>query len=269
MLTDTPVKTLCVMDSISRANGGIFEAEKRLQQTLQAQGGVEVRVVGLHDAQTDADYASWSPIKPAVCAVKGPAGFGYSPALVDVLLKTDADLGYFVGLWKYPSIAALRWSDTTRKPYMVAPHGMLDPWAVRNSGTKKKIAAWLFQNAQLRNARCIRALCAAEAESIRAYGQKNPVCIIPNGIDLPTITAPENSAADFPFSADRKVALYLGRLHPKKGIANLISAWSKIDGARSKEWVLAIAGWDQGNHEAELKQQARDLGIESIYFLGP
>jgi glycosyltransferase involved in cell wall biosynthesis len=268
------------MDSISRANGGIFEAEKSLQQTLQAQMGVAVQVVGLHDSHTESDRETWSPLIPTVCAVKGPPSFGYSPDLVDVLLKAQADLGYFVGLWKYPSVASLRWSRATRKPFMVAPHGMLDPWAVRNSGAKKRVAAWLFQNAQLRKATCIRALCLAEAKSIRDYGLKNPICIIPNGIDLPTIAA-EKPGADSPIPPDRKVLLYLGRLHPKKGLANLINAWSKAQENQGKEWVLAIAGWDQGDHEAELKQQVTDLGFpwgdtlaqfstdQSIFFLGP
>jgi len=213
------------------------------------------------------------------CAVRGPQAFGYAPDLLDVLVKAKADLAYFVGLWKYPSLAALRWANRTGKPFMVAPHGMLDSWALQNSGAKKRMAAWLFQNAQLRKSSCVRALCPAEATSIRAYGVKNPICIIPNGIDLPSPAA-GSGAADFPFSSGRKMALYLGRLHPKKGLANLLEAWSRERGTRSQEWVLALAGWDQGGHEAQLKQQATDLGIRwgdaasaqsdnSVVFLGP
>ena len=273
------MKTVCIMSSVSRANGGIFEAERRLQQNLRAEKGIEIEVVGLRDADTDADRAAWFPLSPLTLRVKGPQAFGYAPGFTDALSKTDADLGYLVGLWKYPSLATLRWFNRTGKPVMVAPHGMLDSWAVKNSGFKKKMAGWLFQNEQLKKAACIRALCAAEAQSIRDYGLKNPICIIPNGIDLPTHSA--GAVSRHPsFPRERKILLYLGRIHPKKGLAPLVTAWS---GLRSQgwDWVLAIAGWDQGGHENELKKQATELGIvwsddahainenTSLLFLGP
>jgi glycosyltransferase involved in cell wall biosynthesis len=262
------MKTVCVMDSVSRANGGIFEAERKLQQSLCAQTAIEVEVLGLRDPHTDADHAAWHPLPPVTLPVRGPSAFGYAPGFSEALTRIDADLAYSVGLWKFPSLAVLRWALRTRRPYLVAPHGMLDPWALRNSGVKKKVAAWLFQNAQLRRATCLRALCASEAESMRAYGLTNPICIIPNGIDLPDETL---SAAPRPalFPVDKKVLLYLGRLHPKKGLVPLLAAWSESR-AQGPDWLLAIAGWDQSGHEAELKQQAAALGIaDSVRFLGP
>jgi poly(glycerol-phosphate) alpha-glucosyltransferase len=76
------------------------------------------------------------------------------------------------------------------------------------------------------------------------------------------------------------VLLYLGRLHPKKGLASLLTAWSRAR-ASGKDWVLAIAGWNQNGHEAELKERATSLGLvwmdhtggnaeeASVRFLGP
>jgi len=270
------------MDSVSRANGGIFEAERRLQQTLHLQTGLSVQVLGLRDSYTDVDLQSWSPLVPRTWEVTGPRSFGFAPAFTASLFQAKADLAYCAGLWKYPSAAALQWARRTGNPMMVAPHGMLDPWALANSGIKKRIAGWLFQNAQLVKAFCLRALCPAEATAIRAYGLKAPICIIPNGIDLPTLPAGDaHDISRVAFASGRKVLLYLGRLHPKKGLANLIAAWSRLHGIQGKEWVLAIAGWEQGGHEAELKQQATEFGIRwkdamaqlsedaSIIFLGP
>ena len=273
------MNTVCIMDSVSRANGGIFEAERRLQQNLDAQKGIDVQVVGLRDAYTDSDREAWSPIIPTTLPVWGPHAFGFAPGFADALAETGADLGCVVGLWKFPSMAAQRWSSRTGKPLMVAPHGMLDRWALQNSGMKKKLAGWLFQNTQLHRAACLRALCPAEAASIRAYGLTNPICVVPNGVDLPASLdgdAPRHRL----FPAGKKMLLYLGRLHPKKGLANLLAAWSATH-SLGKDWSLAIAGWDQGGHEAELKQQASDLGIAwadgaygdpaeaSILFPGP
>jgi poly(glycerol-phosphate) alpha-glucosyltransferase len=273
------MKTLCIMDSVSRANGGIFEAERRLQRTLRGKLGVGVEIVGLRDPMTDADLAGWWPLVPKVLPVTGPKAFGYAPGFADALSAGQADLGYVAGLWKYPGLCAQRWSQATGKPLVIAPHGMLEPWAVRHSGLKKKIAGWLFQNAQLRRAACLRALSPAEVGSFRAYGLKNPVCVVPNGVDLvPLAESPVPRHASFP--AGRKVLLYLGRIHEKKGLAPLLSAWAQAR-AEGGEWVLAIAGWDQGGHEADLMRQATDLGIPwsdsgaaaspdaSVLFLGP
>lgn len=273
------MKTVCIMDSVSRANGGIFEAERRLQQTLHAQLGIDIAVIGLRDSHTDSDRGAWSPLVPVTLPVCGPQAFGFAPGYTDALTRTDADLGYLVGLWKFPSVAALRWSTRSGKPLMVAPHGMLDAWALQNSGAKKKIAGWLFQNGQLRRAACLRALCPAEAVAIRGYGLKNPICVIPNGIDPPRM-ADDSALRHALFPPGRKVLLYLGRLHPKKGLANLLTAWSRTR-SPGRDWILVIAGWDQGGHEAELKRQATNLGIDwadstcrdpekpSVHFLGP
>ncbi len=276
------MKTLCLIDSVSRASGGVFEAERRLQQALHTQEGIAVKVIGLRDAYTDQDASSWAPLRPEIIAGCGPKSFGFAPGLMQALREEDADLLYSVGLWKYPSLAALRWSNLTRKPVMVAPHGMLDPWALRNSGAKKRVAAWLFQNALLKSAACLRALCLAEAQAMRDYGLSNPIAIIPNGVDLPEkVSGRDSEPPHGEFSQGRFLLLYLGRLHPKKGLMNLLAAWNQARKTGGKDWVLAIAGWDQGGHENELKQKASDLGIPwsdnvgvssekaSLIFLGP
>jgi poly(glycerol-phosphate) alpha-glucosyltransferase len=130
---------------------------------------------------------------------------------------------------------------------------------------KKRIAALLYENQHLRRAACLRALSEAEAESIRSYGLRNPICAIPNGVDLPDLR--ESNAKTH--SANRKTLLYLGRLHPKKNISNLIRAWNETFNSQCGSvgsWVLAIAGWDQDGYESQLKQIAAGT---SVVFLGP
>jgi poly(glycerol-phosphate) alpha-glucosyltransferase len=142
---------------------------------------------------------------------------------------------------------------------------MLEPWALRNARWKKRIAAALYENQHLRGAACLRALSEAEAQSIRSYGLRNPICVIPNGVDLPDLR--ESNAKTQ--SESRKTLLYLGRLHPKKNISNLIRAWNETFNSQrgsGDRWVLAIAGWDQGRYESELKRIAAG---PSVVFLGP
>lgn len=269
------------MGSVSRLNGGVFEAERNLQRELARGPNYRVQVVGLRDQFSDVDLPEWLPLTPVVCSVRGPSAFGYSSELMKILLDSKSDLAYCAGLWKYPSWAVLRWANETGHPMIVAPHGMLDAWALRNSGSKKMIAGWLYQTAQLRKVVCLRAICHSEAQSIRAYGLKNPVCIIPYGIDLPEAQHGRCLGEKHPFSIvkkeGKKILLYLGRLHPKKGIANLLKSWASIQSSPSSiadhqpsQWFLAIAGWDQGNYENELRRRAAEYGMEhSVLFLGP
>jgi poly(glycerol-phosphate) alpha-glucosyltransferase len=130
---------------------------------------------------------------------------------------------------------------------------------------KKRIAALLYENQHLREAACLRALSEAEAQSIRSYGLRNPICVIPNGVDLPDLRESDTKTQ----SESRKTLLYLGRLHPKKNISNLIRAWNETFNSQpvsGDRWVLAIAGWDQGGYESELKHIAAG---PSVVFLGP
>ena len=177
------MRVLSVLESVSRVDGGIFEAELALQRQLAQFSGVEVDVVALRDEFTDADASRWLPLKPKVGEVMGPRGFGFSPGLGEAI-TSSVDVGYCAALWKYPAWAFLGWQERTGKPAVVAPHGSLDAWALQNSKWKKRIAAAIFKDRQLRNATCFRALCSAEADSIRAYGLKQRSEIVPNGVAL-------------------------------------------------------------------------------------
>ena len=260
------MKTLCVLESVSRADGGIFEAERALQCALAEREGVDVRVVGVRDDFTEADAAKWGSLRPRVAALRGPAGFGYAPGLAG-LLDADVDLAYAATLWKYPSWAVLNWQKKTRKPVVAAPHGSLDAWALNNSRWKKRLAAWLFKDEQLRRATCFRALCAAEADAIRAYGLRQRIEVVPNGVELPE----KLTAEDTESTEEKKRLLFLGRIHPKKGLVGALRAWADIQNSKSKnqnskQWQFVIAGWDQGRHEAELKALCVELGLRIAEF---
>lgn len=260
------LNTAVVTASASRLAGGLFSSVRRLHQTLSRDHGVNVHVFSFRDKFSDADQELWKPLEISTYPVTGPRQLGYSPLLQQAVLASRTDIGHTHGLWMYSSVATLDWHRKTRRPYIVSPHGMLDPWAVKNSAWKKKLALLLYERAHLQNAACMRALCQSEATSIRAFGLKNPICIIPNGIDLPTESVPAAPPWNGLVEPGKKVLLFLSRIHPKKGLVNLIRAWSKSRKAQNgnlqaDEWVLAIAGWDQGGHEQELKKLATELEL--------
>jgi glycosyltransferase involved in cell wall biosynthesis len=260
------IKTANLTGSVSRNAGGLYESVRRLVQTLQA-SGLQVKVFSLKDEHTEADISQWAPVPVRAFRPRYSGKFGYAPEFKGELEKFEPDITHTHGLWLYPSIVTNQSYRNRGVPYVISAHGMLDPWAIRNSRWKKVIAHFLYERAHLRDAACLRALCESEARAIRLLGLKNPIAIIPNGIDLPEIGNRKFTAV-WPPSSGRKVLLFLSRIHPKKNLVNLLRAWAAVTRPLtsdfcplSSEWRLAIAGWDQGGHEAELKQLATELGL--------
>jgi poly(glycerol-phosphate) alpha-glucosyltransferase len=284
------IKSAHLTGSVSRKAGGLFDGVLRLAQSQHATG-MNVKAFGLWDEFSDDDRAAWNPVPVAAFKPSWPKLIGRAPGFLDGLNEFAPDISHTHGLWLYPSIAAKNYSRKKKRPYLISPHGMLDPWALKNSRWKKWIACRMFERGHLRGARCFRALCASEADSIRQFQLKNDIAVIPNGIDLPENPAPSAPPWKDTVEPQKKVLLYLGRIHPKKGLINLLKAWGKnrkseIGNRKSEEWLLTIAGWDQGGHEQELKQLATELGLAwsdvrelekiskikiptSVLFLGP
>ena len=263
-----------LVSSVSREAGGLFQSVRGLAKAVTC-ASASARVFGISDEQSAVDLQEWRPISVQTFRPQFRA-WGYSNQLVPALLGADLDILSTHGLWKYCSVASRRWHRRTGRPCIVHPEGMLESWALQNAKWKKKIAALLYEDRHLRGAACLRALCEAEAQSIRAYGLHNPICVIPSGIDLPeTIenSTPESDNSILQTIAqNRKILLYLGRLHPKKNLANLLRAWKQALNSHPsmrENWVLAVAGWDQAGHERILKRLAGDLGLSFLDVSDP
>lgn len=258
---------------LSRNAGGLFPLIRGLNQAL-LNDGLEIDILGLADDFSAQDAASWAPLKPQLFPMKGPRSFGFAPGLAHALRQGKPDLVHSHGLWTYHSYLNSDLSRRKRWPYVISPQGMLDPWALRNVRWKKRLAAHFYENRHLHAANCLHAVSLAEADAMRAYGLRNPIALIPNAIDLPTAEA-EPSPPPWPesFQNGRKVMLFLGRLHPKKGLVPLLDAWALLRQEfleEADQWCLAIAGWDEVNHLAVLKEQIERLKLkDSVHFCGP
>src|SRR5437867_5898514 len=206
------MKVVFLVSSISREAGGLFESVRGLAKAVTSTNTI-ARVFGISDEQSAVDLQEWRPLAVETFRPQFRA-WGYSSQLVPALLGADLDILSTHGLWKYCSVASQRWHRRTGRPYIVHPEGMLESWALRNARCKKRGAALLYEDRHSRGAACLRALCEAEAQSIRAYGLRNAICVIPNGVDFPGPL--ENSALEAEslpfrkFAEGRKILLYLG-----------------------------------------------------------
>lgn len=252
------MKLSVLTSSVSRNAGGLFTSVRKLTLAVQ-KIGVTCQVHAFKDDYTKRDAEFWNPLNVYAYARRGFSFFPVSKSMLRAVIDSQPDIVHCHGLWLFPSIVDLSIRRRLNVPYVISPRGMLDPWAVKNSAWRKKLIGFLFENNHLRNATCIHALCQSEADSIRVYGLKNPIAVIPNGMDLPIFNP---STFNVQGTRKKRKLLFLGRIHPKKGIKELIEAWSKVREAWEGEWDLIIAGWDDGGHLDSLKNHASSLGLQ-------
>lgn len=161
----------------------------------------------------------------------------YSKKLKFNLENLDCNLFHGNGLWQFPVNFMAQIAKKRGVPYLISPHGMLEPWAMRRGAVKKNLALLLYQRNSLENAACLHALTLEEFKNIKKLNLKNPIAIIPNGIDLKKFKPKDKSDIK-----NSNTILFLSRLHPKKGIELLIEAWAKIPQNIKRDWVLRIVG---------------------------
>ncbi|NRB33073.1 MAG: glycosyltransferase [Rhizobiaceae bacterium] len=239
-----------VTASVSTFGGGIPEALSSLV-SAQFATGLEVNAIGHRDSGTEIDR--WPGHHLSALPTKRLPWMTWAPAMKDTLRNQSPTIIHTHGLWTQASLTVPGFATKSNTPYLVSPHGMLDEWALNCSRAKKKLAAKAFENRHLKNASCLHALCKPEEQAFRRFGIKGPIATIPNGIDLPESIDREDK------SHKRKILLFLGRIHPKKGLINAIQAFAKVK--NRGDWLFVIAGWDQENHLSELHHLCDSLNV--------
>lgn len=271
----TPLRIGMMIGSTSQAAGGVSEALRSLTHALLRQPDTAIDVFSMARSASDTDVdGRWVGARLHQHAVRGPTGFGYAPTLGRSLASRPLDLLHLHGLWMYCSLATRRWAAQSGRPCVVSPHGMLDPWALANSGWKKRIARRFYEDDNLRRATCLHALCEPERQAIRDCGVTAPVCVIPNGVDpVAELLPPPPPDWRRALPSATTALLYLGRLHPKKRVLELIQAWhcaAAADRRSAASWRLIIAGTGPGDYIQRLRERIVELGLsETVHLIGP
>lgn len=199
----------------------------------------------------------------------GPWRLGRSPAMWRLLAEQAAagkiDILHNHGLWMMPNVYPGWIAQRGRIPLVVSPRGSMSQWAMA-SGSKIKRVFWpLLQRPSFAKARCFHATSHEEYEDVRRLGFRQPVAVIPNGIDLPELKSRQRG--------ERRTLLFLARIHPKKGLDLLLPAWSKLE-AQFPQWDLKIVGSTGGlavgsNHLSQMQAMVKTLGLSRVTFHGP
>jgi len=269
------MRLLNVIRSVDPVHGGPAEG---LRQSVMAS-----RLLGHSEEVVTLDAPGAACVRdfPVTTFALGPASgnFGFAAALVP-WLKANVE-GYDAvvvhGLWQYQSLAVWRALRGGPVPYFVYPHGMLDPWfrqAYPLKHFKKSIYWSLIERRVLRDAGAV--LFTASEEARLAMHTFTPCEINPAvvGYGVALADAARQVSADVFFQAwpetrGRRIVLFLGRLHPKKGGDLLIDAFAKVLESQPLSH-LVMAGPDDGaGTRAALQAQAARLGMgDRVTFTG-
>lgn len=175
-------------------------------------------------------------------------------------IETTPRIIHLHGLWIPFNHWAAHFSHAHKIPLIIHPRGMLEPWALQHRSWRKRVALAVYQSADINHSHVLIATSEAEFNSIRCAGFNNPVAVIPNGINL---ALQSHSNIQIP---RENVALFLSRIHPQKGLNNLLHAWSKVKNA---SWQLVIVGPDENGHLQDLIRLVKVLDLcDSVRFVG-
>ena len=263
------MRILRSIHSVNPAGGGPIEGIKQIAR-VHAAAGHETEIVSL-DGPGDA-WVEECPLKVHALG-PGRTSYGYSATFVPWLAAHRAEYRAVIvsGLWQYSGFGVWRALAGTDTPYFVFPHGMLDPWFKRAYPLKhwKKWAYWPWADYRvLRDARAVLFTSEEERraarESFWLYRCREKV--VNYGVAAPTGDGDVQRQAAlerFPVLSGKRVFLFLGRIHEKKGCDLLLRAFAKVVHAADSDLHLVLAGPDQSGWTKELQALADRLQISS------
>ena len=268
------MKILHVTPSITPHGGGVATAVAGITTTL-AQKDVECTVFSTVGTRVGDDPYKLDGVESHVFHTSKLARFwyGHSLKLRSSLQKVipSYDLIHIHDLWNYPGFAAYQVAKSTNKPYVMSIHAALDPDRLSFKAYKKRPYLKFIQRKILNQASTLFALTITEKEHIENLGISSPISVIPNGIFPEIFNTPNFQAGvlkQLSQVKDKYIILYLGRIHPLKGIDLLVEAFGDI--AKIREDVcLVIAGDDEVGYRSQLELQLSNLGIlDKTIFTG-
>ncbi len=185
----------------------------------------------------------------------------YSKAYKKFLIDTQYQVFHTNGLWQYPEYITSKVARKRDIPYLISPHGMLYPQAIRKSAFLKKTVFGMFLKNDLNKATAVHATCMEEMNYLRCLGVKSPIAVIPNPVQI------EQEDMQITLPKDKLRVGYLGRIHPRKNIEKLFYAWDKL-GKIVDDCELVIIGDGNENYLHFLKQEVQRLNLNNVVFTG-
>jgi len=185
----------------------------------------------------------------------------------------QSDVVHAHGLWDPTLPPAAGLARRLGKPLVISINGVLDPPSFNRSLWKKRVAMLAVFEKVLSGAACYHASSPMEEDHLRKFGLRGPIVVMPIGVDLDAYlkydraTSRQWLVGNMPGLKDRRVLLFLSRIHPQKGTVAMIDAWASLQ-REFPDWRLVVAGPDCDGHRAQLQDQAKQLACaHSVAFM--
>lgn len=186
------------------------------------------------------------------------------PKYWDDKIFAEVDLVRNFGIWTTFNHRIAVKSRQEKIPQVFSPLGMLEPWSLAQKRLKKRLGWMLYQRHDIECSAAVHATAQSEALSLRALGIKTPIAVIPHGIDLPAVLPAQQAVR---LNTSQKTILFLSRIHPKKGLLELVQACA---GLKTKNWRVIIAGPDSDGYQAVIQKAVNGAQLEDRFeFVGP
>ena len=261
------MKVVLTIGGLGSRFGGPSRTVPALCRALAARG-VEIELITLSDV--DKPESSERGEAFQITFVRRPAKTfpplawrrEFCAAVSHALVNSRPVVLYDVGMWLPSNHMVRRIALRASIPRIVSPRGMLSPRALRVSRWKKAMAWRLYQKRDLASAQMLHVTSETETQDCRRCGLRNPIAMVPNGVEIPNQLPVREDAP-----GAVRTLLFLSRLHPIKGLADLVEAWARV---RPAGWRVVIAGPDEGNHRRDLEAQIAALNMRQDFeFVGP
>lgn len=233
------MKLLHVIGSMNPDTGGPCQMIRSFAPWFLAQGHL-LEVVCLNNR--DAAFLKDEPF-PVHAVGQGRGGWNYNPGLTPWFKNhlREFDAVILNGLWQFQGYSLWRASKsvTYAPPYYIFPHGMLDPWfqklSVRPLKAARNAIFWkTIQHRIIRDAAGMLFTCEEErrlAQLPFSPYQPKREDVVGLGVPEPPEFRPHMTAAFLekcPGARGEKYFLFLGRIHPKKGVDLLIQGYATL-----------------------------------------
>ena len=272
------MKILIVIPSVGKVYGGTSQFVFELAQAL-GKLSIDVDIITTNaNGKTNLEVPLNVWIEETHYRIQYFAYWGWSDYKVSRSMTqwlfqhiTDYDLVHTNAIFSLPNLPAY-WACKLRQvPYIVTPHGMLEPWALSYKAWKKRLFYALFEKPALNCANAIQMLASTEAEQVKLLGIKSPLAVVPNGIhhqDFAQLSEPELLYQQFPHTRNKKLILFLGRIDPKKGLDLLAKAFGKVYG-QFPQTHLIVAGPDNIDFLPTAKNYFAEANcLDAVTFTG-
>jgi glycosyltransferase involved in cell wall biosynthesis len=258
-VTEPAIRLAHVVPSLESRHGGPSRSVRALA-SAQAETGASIDVLATREwAEPEVPTPTRARILEFPRQV--PRFLCRSDGLAAHLRRTEYDCIHSHALWLKPFAYAAAASRRNGIPLVVSPRGMLTPWALAHHRWKKWLAARLVHPGAFARAAGWHATSAAEADDIRRQGFAQPVCVAPNGVDIPSTASLAAARATWlqlcPPAGQQRIALFYSRFHRKKRLRELLQLW--LSKPRD-DWYLLIVGLPEEYSLAEVQNWIAESG---------